>query len=155
MGLLWNPIGFFLNGDFSSNYSFMAVLSLCYCAQAFSSCSKQGPTVYYSVRASHCGDFTGSRANGLSSCGTLAPLLWACGIFPDLGSNLCLLHWQVNSLPGVLYYFLINLLILFISLYWVFIAAIGLSLVAANGGCSWLWNTASHCMASPVAEHRL
>ena len=23
----------------------------------------------------------------------------ACGIFPDQGSNLCLLHWQVDSLP--------------------------------------------------------
>ena len=23
----------------------------------------------------------------------------ACGIFPDQGSNLCLLHWRVNSLP--------------------------------------------------------
>ena len=23
----------------------------------------------------------------------------ACGIFPDEGSNLCLLHWQADSLP--------------------------------------------------------
>ena len=23
----------------------------------------------------------------------------ACGIFPDQGSNPCLLHWQVDSLP--------------------------------------------------------
>ena len=23
----------------------------------------------------------------------------ACGIFPDEGLNLCLLHWQVDSLP--------------------------------------------------------
>ena len=23
----------------------------------------------------------------------------ACGIFPDQGSNLCLLHWEVDSLP--------------------------------------------------------
>ena len=23
----------------------------------------------------------------------------ACGIFPDQGSNLCFLHWQVDSLP--------------------------------------------------------
>ena len=23
----------------------------------------------------------------------------ACGILPDQGSNLCLLHWQVDSLP--------------------------------------------------------
>ena len=24
----------------------------------------------------------------------------ACGIFLDQGSNLCLLHWQVDALPG-------------------------------------------------------
>ena len=24
---------------------------------------------------------------------------WACGIFLDQGSNLCLLHWQMDSLP--------------------------------------------------------
>ena len=37
----------------------------------------------------------GSQAlkHGLNSCGT------ACGIFPDQGSNPCLLHWQVDSLP--------------------------------------------------------
>ena len=37
---------------------------------------------------------TGSiaTANGLS-CST------ACGIFPDLGPNPCLLHWQADSLP--------------------------------------------------------
>ena len=49
---------------------------------------------------------------GFSSCGTWAQELWfpgsiaaaqglgcsmACGIFPDQGSNLCLLHWQVDS----------------------------------------------------------
>ena len=30
----------------------------------------------------------------LSHCGAQA-----CGIFPDQGSNLCLLHWQADSLP--------------------------------------------------------
>ena len=37
----------------------------------------------------------GSQAleHRLNSCGT------ACGIFPDQGSNPCLLHWQVDSLP--------------------------------------------------------
>ena len=65
------------------------------------------------VWASHC------RALGLQELlhvGSVveAPGLWstdsvvvvhrlncskACGIFPDEGSNLCLLHWQANSLP--------------------------------------------------------
>ena len=61
---------------------------------------------------------TGSRALGLPQLhvGSLlaAPRLWgtgsivvahglccpsACGIFPDQGSNSCLLHWQTDSLP--------------------------------------------------------
>ena len=32
-------------------------------------------------------------------CGTRAQLPAACGIFLDLGSNPCLLHWQEDSLP--------------------------------------------------------
>ena len=37
----------------------------------------------------------------LNACGALAQLSCstACGIFSDQGSNLCLLHWQVDSLP--------------------------------------------------------
>ena len=53
----------------------------------------------------------GFSPEGLSSCGSWAlehgstvmahKLSWstACGIFPDQGSNLCLLHWQADSLP--------------------------------------------------------
>ena len=39
----------------------------------------------------------------LWSTGSIAVVHWlsysACGIFPDQGSNPCLLHWQVDSLP--------------------------------------------------------
>ena len=54
---------------------------------------------------------TGSRARGLRwsrlpapraqahGCRAWAFFSWACGIFLDQGSNLCLLHWQGNSLP--------------------------------------------------------
>ena len=54
----------------------------------------------------------GSRACGLRSCGSQAlehrlsvVVAWghscsaACGIFPDQGSNPCLWHWPVDSLP--------------------------------------------------------
>ena len=45
----------------------------------------------------------GSRAleRRLSSCGALPGLSCnaACGMFPDQGSNPCLLHWQVDSQP--------------------------------------------------------
>ena len=56
---------------------------------------------------------TGSRAHGLSSCGCWAlehglNIRDAChglhcsvawGVFPDQGLNLCLFHWQADSLP--------------------------------------------------------
>ena len=35
----------------------------------------------------------------LNSCGSQLSHSAACGIFPDQGSNLSLLHWQVDSLP--------------------------------------------------------
>ena len=81
---------------------FLAALGLRCCAQVFSSCS---------AWASHCGGLplqsTGSRHAGLSSCGTRASVVVAhrlscsaaCGIFPDQGSNLCPLPWQVDSQP--------------------------------------------------------
>ena len=82
-------------------YLFLAVLGLCFCARAFSSCGERGP-LFIAVRgpltiaASLVGS-TGSRrassvvvARGLS-CSA------ACGIFPDQGSNPCPLHWQADS----------------------------------------------------------
>ena len=43
-------------------------------------------------------------APGLWSTGSIVVAHWlscstACGIVPDQGSNPCLLHWQVDSLP--------------------------------------------------------
>ena len=46
-------------------YLFLAVLGLCFCARAFSSCGKQGPLFNRGVRASHY--------RGLSCCGAQAP----------------------------------------------------------------------------------
>ena len=46
---------------------------------------------------------TCSRRAGFSSCGSwalerrLSSCSAACGIFPDQGSNPCLLHWQADS----------------------------------------------------------
>ena len=44
---------------------------------------------------------TGPRhAHGIGSCGSCSfSCLTACGIFPDQGSNLCLLLWQADSYP--------------------------------------------------------
>ena len=37
--------------------------------------------------------------HSLNSCGVWAQFFTGCGIFPDQGSILCLLHWQADSLP--------------------------------------------------------
>ena len=81
----------------------LASLGLCCCVWAFSSCGEQG-LLCYGALTSHCGGFFCCRAWALDaqasgvavhrfSCPT------ACGIFLDQGLNLCLLHWQADSLP--------------------------------------------------------
>ena len=81
-----------------------------------SSCGEQGLLGSCSFRASHCGSYSRCRARALGYMGSLAvaPALWstgsiavvhrfscseACGIFPDQGLNVYVLHWQVDSLP--------------------------------------------------------
>ena len=83
----------------------MAVLGLCCCTWAFSSCG---------AWASHCGGFCccGARALGaqasvvvarrLESTGSVVVVhglscFVACGFFPDQGLNPCPLHWQADS----------------------------------------------------------
>ena len=56
------------------------------------------------AQASHCGGFSCCRAWALGCMGSVVVVhrlncSAACGIFPDQGSNLCLLYWQVNSYP--------------------------------------------------------
>ena len=70
------------------------------------------PCTGFSLRCRLLFRSTGSRACGLTSCSSrarehrlssfVAPGLScsaACGIFPDQGLNLCLLHWQADSFP--------------------------------------------------------
>ena len=82
---------------------FLAVLGLCFCARAFSSCGKRGPlfiavhgplTIVASLVAEHR-----LQTRRLSNCGSRPSCSAACGILPDQGSNLCPLHWQVGSQP--------------------------------------------------------
>ena len=67
----------------------------------------------------------------------------ACGIFPDLGSNPCSLHWQADSffLKKLLAPLIIIYLFIIINFWlcWVFVSVRGLPLVAASGGHSSLW----------------
>ena len=98
--------------SFSSEHCFLIILFvywLCWVfAAALGLCSSCG------VRSPRCGGFSsdrGPRACGLSRCGSRVlehrPAVvvcgfscsMACGIFRDQESNLCLLHWQTNSLP--------------------------------------------------------
>ena len=82
-------------------YLFMAVLGLCCCSWAFSSCRERDRCSSCDVRASHC--------SGFSCCGEQPRAAWASvvvahgfscpvshGIFPDQGSNPCPLHWQAH-----------------------------------------------------------
>ena len=102
-------------------YLILTVLGL-HCCSGFSlvATSPQRLPFCGSVQASHRGGFIvehrlqGAQASmpaacGFSTCGSQAVKCWvsscalscsaACGIFLDQGSNLCLLHWQVDSLP--------------------------------------------------------
>ena len=114
----------FLLGDlfiYLLTYLFMAVLGLCCCTWAFSSCGKQGLLfiavcglliVVASLVAEHGLQthelqqlwHTGSAvvAHELQSTGSVVvahrlSCFAACGIFPDQGSNPCPLQWQVDS----------------------------------------------------------
>ena len=91
------------------------MLGLHCCTGFCSSWSKQGLLSSCGAQASHCGVFSCCGAQTLgcavfSSCGSWVLEHWlsstcvhglscsvARGIFPDQGSNLCLLHWQVDS----------------------------------------------------------
>ena len=85
-------------------YLFMAVLGLCFCARAFSSCGERGATLHRGARASSLSRplllrSTGSRRAGSAIVAHRPSCSAACGIFPDQGSNPCPLHWQADSQP--------------------------------------------------------
>ena len=77
---------------------FLAVLGLCFCARAFSSCSERGP-LFIEVRGPLLLRSTGSRRAGSVIVAHGPSCSAACGICPDQGSNPCPLHWQVDSQP--------------------------------------------------------
>ena len=81
-----------------------AFQSIAYGIQESSFCSQILPSLFYlflSLRDLCC--FLGFSLVEVRSFSLWWPLLLqasevaACGIFPDQGSNLCLLHWQVDS----------------------------------------------------------
>ena len=104
---------------------------------------------------------TGSRRAGsvIVAHGPICSV--ACGIFPDQGSNPCLLHWQADSQPlchqGSPRYIFLNLFILFIF------GCIGSLLLHAGllsscGEWGLLFNAVRRLLiavASLVAEHEL
>ena len=66
-----------------------------------SSCSRGG--LLSGCGAPHCGGFCGgAQALGCAGSGAVSQrphCSVTCGVLPDQGSNLCLLHWQADSLP--------------------------------------------------------
>ena len=84
-------------------YLFLAVLGLCFCARAFSSCGKWGHSSLRCVGLSLSRPLllrsTGSRRAGSVVVARGPSCSAACGIFLDQGSNPCPLHWQADSQP--------------------------------------------------------
>ena len=103
-------------------FNYLIYFWLCWVLVAvwgFLSLWQAGATLHCGARASPCrgSSCCGAQAPGhaaFSSCGTWAqqlcctgPIVVAnglncsvtCGIFLDQGSNMCLLHWQVDSSP--------------------------------------------------------
>ena len=80
----------------------MAVLGLCCYPQAFSSCGEWELLFSCHMWASHClasvvveHRLLGALSSMLVVCGFSCPSV--CGIFPDLGLNLCPLYWQADA----------------------------------------------------------
>ena len=82
----------------------MAVLGPHCCGQAFSNWEERGLLSGCRAPASHCSGFSWWRAQALGARASIAGANRlsrhaACGILPDQGSSLCLLHRQVDSQP--------------------------------------------------------
>ena len=94
---------------FSFIYLSLTVLGLHCCMRAFSSCRQRGLLSSCSVLASRCSGFCCGALQQLRFLGSLSSRSLvvacrlgcskACAIFPDQGSNPCLLHLQGDSLP--------------------------------------------------------
>ena len=103
----------FLNILFKCIYIFLVGLGLC-CTQIFSSCSAQVSHVA-AWALGHMGFSSYGRwVPGLESTGSVLVIhgpsrSTACGIVPDQGSNLCLLHWQVDDYYYYHYYYFLPL----------------------------------------------
>ena len=80
-------------------YLFLAVLGLHCCAGFFSSRGKRELPCTCGFWASHCSVCSCCRAQVQQLCYNGLSCSAVCGIFPDEGSNPCLLHWQADSLP--------------------------------------------------------
>ena len=87
---------------FTRFFKIMYLLSLCCCVGFSQVVASRG----YSLDAvrglliamvSLAAELWGERASIVVAHGLSCSLV--CGIFPDQGSNLCLLHWQAVSLP--------------------------------------------------------
>ena len=81
----------------------MAVLSLRFCARAFSNCGKRGPLLIavrgpLTIAASPVAEHR-LQTRRLSNCGSRAQLLRGMWDLPRPGSNPCPLHWQADSQP--------------------------------------------------------
>ena len=81
----------------------MAVLGLRFCARAFSSCGRRGPSLSQCTGLSPSWPLllqgTGSRRAGSVAVAHGPSCSAAYGILPDQGANPRPLHWQADSQP--------------------------------------------------------
>ena len=92
------------------------MLGFCCCLGLCSRCGERWLLSSCGIQASHFGGFSCCGARALEPADSVAVACRlkstgsvlmmhrlccsaACGIFPDQGSNPCLLHWQADSLP--------------------------------------------------------
>ena len=75
---------------------FLAVLGLCCCVQSFSG-SKEGELLFVAMWGLLLLWTTGSRHAGSVAVASQLSCLVTCGVFPDQGSNPCLLHRKADS----------------------------------------------------------
>ena len=92
---------YFVDPIYNLKFYLFMVPGLCHC-NGFSLVVANGDYSLVGGEASHCGGFSCCGAQALGHAGSVVVGLShsiAYGIFPDRGSNSCLLHWQVDSLP--------------------------------------------------------
>ena len=89
--------GSYFKGLFVCLFHWWLLQVFCSCSQSFPSWAKWGLLSSCCVWASHPSTFSCCSSRALE-CGLRSWGIWACGICPEQGLNLCSLNWQADFL---------------------------------------------------------